>query len=69
MKHLQTYALLFCIGVVAGCTGAKTLVVLKNPQTGQIAQCQDDARLIGSPARVDACAKAYEKEGWVRLTE
>lgn len=51
--------------VVVSCAG-QTLVVLKDPKTGQFTQCQDDARVFGSADRVAACAASYERNGWVR---
>jgi uncharacterized lipoprotein YajG len=66
---MKSLALLVLALLLACCTSPKTLIVVKNPTTGQVAQCQDDARLFGSAARVESCAKAYEKDGWIRLSE
>ena len=55
--------------LLIGCTSGPTLVVMSNPKTGEMAQCQDDARLFGAPARVQTCAEAYESQGWVRATK
>lgn len=68
MKTIENLAFAtIVVACLGGCSGP-SLIVLHNPATGQMAQCQDDAGYYGTPHRVEQCAKAYEKAGWVRLT-
>jgi hypothetical protein len=59
---------LTCVMLV-GC--APNLVVMKNPKTGQMAQCQGQASNVGfgipGHQEAEGCAQAYQGEGWVRL--
>lgn len=51
--------------LLAGCAGAK-IIVLKHPATGQVQQCVNvDGYIGGDPA--EKCARALERDGWVRL--
>jgi len=46
-----------------------SLVVMQNPKTNEIAQCNSSAfGPLHRQADNESCAKAYEKAGWVRLT-
>lgn len=62
---MRGMVILLVAGLV-GCAG-QTLIVLKNPKTGEMAQCQTDSSLFGAAAKADECAKAYEAAGWVRM--
>jgi hypothetical protein len=53
------------LGSLAGC--GPTMVVLHNPATGAMAQCQADPWLNWNPyAATEACAKGYEAAGYKR---
>ncbi len=53
--------------LVVGCA-PPTTIVMKNPQTGAIQQCTNAITYIGrDPA--EECAKALERDGWVRLPQ
>jgi hypothetical protein len=56
----------FCVIVgLAGC--GPTVVVLRNPANGEVAQCKGDALANWNPyAATEACAKGYEAAGWKR---
>lgn len=55
-----------CAMALAGC--GPTMVVLKNPATGEVAQCKGDAWANWNPyAATEACAKGYEASGWQRM--
>ena len=52
--------------LLAGC--GPTMVVLKNPQNGEMAQCKGDPWANWNPyAATEACAKGYEAAGWQRM--
>lgn len=57
--------------LTAGCAvnpKNKTLIVVQNPETKEIIQCKGDPWASWDVyAQTEACAKAYEKAGWVRL--
>ena len=57
--------------LVAGCAADptnNTLVVLQHPETKDTKQCTADAWTTWNVyAATEACAKAYEKAGYVRL--
>ena len=57
--------------VLSACAGNPMVAVMQNPKTGDIAQCKVDNAVEEDTVRdeVEACAKAYEKGGWVRLSE
>ena len=45
-----------------------SMVIVQNPKTNEIAQCNSNALLASERAHNNnQCAKAYEKAGWVRL--
>jgi len=46
----------------------KTLIVLQHPETKQAVECKNRPGATWDPyAEVEACAKAYEKAGFVRI--
>jgi hypothetical protein len=57
--------------LLVGCgfrTEGPTLIVMQNKKTGQMAQCEsDDLYRKMAVEKVEACAKSYEKAGWVRI--
>jgi hypothetical protein len=60
------YILLAAI-FLAGC--GSTLIVLKNPQNGQIVQCSSgNSSQFIAQNEADNCAKAYEREGYQRIS-
>ena len=69
MKTLRAaciFAMLVC--VAAGCA-SPTLIVLHNPETKHMAQCQGDPKLHSNPQdAAEACAQGYEKGGYVRVS-
>jgi hypothetical protein len=45
-----------------------SLIVMHNPKTGEVAQCEADPWATFRPrAATEACAQAYEKAGWDRM--
>ena len=56
---------------LAGCgfwAPGPTLIVMQNKKTGQMAQCEsDDIYRKRAVEKVEACAKSYERTGWVRI--
>lgn len=56
---------------LAACAGNNPgIVVLQDPKTGQMAQCQADPWVHTNPfAATEACAKGYESAGWVRKSQ
>ena len=53
---------------ISGCA-SPTLIVLHNPETKQMAQCQGDPKLHSNPQdAAEACAQGYEKGGYVRVS-
>ncbi|MCL2122780.1 MAG: hypothetical protein FWH34_01685 [Desulfovibrionaceae bacterium] len=70
-KQRTSYAA-FMVSIVtllaSGCAGP-TLIVLHNPETKQMAQCQGDPKLHSDPQEAaEACAQGYEKGGYVRVS-
>ena len=60
------WAALFAL-CVAGC--GPTLIVLKNSTTGQIVQCQGvNMSQIIAQNDAESCAKAYETQGFTRIS-
>ena len=54
---------------LAACVGP-TVVVMKNPQTGELLQCHGDNNGLSMPAEswaAKGCADGYQAAGWVRL--
>jgi hypothetical protein len=52
--------------------GCASPVVLRNPETGEMAQCQSDSMAFGTIGQTysnEQCAEAYERAGWERLTD
>jgi hypothetical protein len=50
-------------------SACSSLVVMQNPKTNEIVQCNSNAvGPLHRQAENEDCAKAYEKAGWVRLT-
>lgn len=43
-------------------------IVLRNPETGEMAQCTA-AHGTGGIPEAERCADAYQSAGWVRLTD
>lgn len=69
MKLLLSIAFLL---VATGCAldpNNKTLIVLQNPTTKEMKDCTggDPWATWNVYAATEACAKAYEKAGWVRM--
>ena len=52
-----------------GLAGCETTVVLKNPETGKIAQCTTEGNgSLLARREVELCAAAYQRVGWERMT-
>ncbi len=55
-------------GVLFLLSACGSMVVVQNPKTNEIVQCNSNALLASARAyNNNKCAKAYEKAGWVRL--
>ena len=72
MNKQKTRCIAFMVAILAllitGCAGP-TLIVLHNPETKQMAQCQGDPKLHSDPhGAAEACARGYEKGGYVRVS-
>jgi len=72
MNKQRTRHVAFMVAVltllISGCAGP-TLIVLHNPETKQVAQCQGDPKLHSDPqGAAEACARGYEKGGYVRVS-
>lgn len=64
---MRTAILGFVIFLV-GC--GPTLIVLKNPQTGQIVQCQGvNMSQIIAQSDAQSCAAAYESQGYQQISK
>ena len=67
-KFLILCITVVCFVLASGCS-SPTLIVLHNPETKQVAQCQGDPKLHSSPQdAAEACARGYEKGGYVRVS-
>jgi len=59
----------FILALLASGCASPTLIVLHNPETKQMAQCQGDPKLHANPQdAAEACAKGYEKGGYIRVS-
>ncbi|CAH2600937.1 conserved protein of unknown function [Rhodovastum atsumiense] len=57
---------LLVLVVLAGCSAPR--VVLRNPATGNVAECQADSSLSWDPKKaVEICAQSYEAGGYRRI--
>jgi hypothetical protein len=55
---------------LAGCSSDPGVIVLKNPRTGELVQCRGVEGSNRDSARdAERCARAYEKEGYARISE
>lgn len=51
-------------------SSCSTMIVLKNPKTGEMAQCEADPWANWNVyAATESCAKGYEKAGWKRMSD
>lgn len=50
--------------IIAGC--GPTMIVMRNPATGQVAQCKGDPWDWNPAAEAATCARGYEAAGYVR---
>jgi hypothetical protein len=49
--------------------GCESTVVLRNPETGEIAQCTTEGNgSLLARREVELCAAAYQRAGWERMT-
>lgn len=65
MKRMVLAALL----ALGGCVGP-TVVVMKNPKTGEIIQCHGDNNGLSMSAEswsAKGCADGYQAAGWQRM--
>ena len=60
-------ALLLLACSLSGC--APSQIELRDPRTGQTAQCQGDSRSRWNPEATETCARGYEAAGWQRLPQ
>jgi hypothetical protein len=57
--------LVLCTLIAAGC--ATSIIVMKDPKTGQIQQCTRPS--FGEIRAAEKCAEALERDGWIRLSQ
>ncbi|MDR3517306.1 MAG: hypothetical protein P4M00_15965 [Azospirillaceae bacterium] len=50
-------------------TGCAAPVLMKDPATGQIAQCYAQTNLIRRYYERDKCVESYEKLGWTKVDD
>jgi hypothetical protein len=67
-QQMRTFTLLLLCGLVGGCTSG---IKLRNPQTGQVAECGPyQIEGLGQPASVAQrearCLDDYQRQGFVR---
>ena len=65
MRTAFTLVLLAC--GLSGC--APSQIALRDPTTGQLAQCHGDLHARWNPQATEDCARAYEAVGWVRVPQ
>lgn len=60
---------------LSGCASSPSdyFALMKNPKTGQVAQCKtaanDEYVPVLAKDEIDHCVKAYEKAGFIRIDE
>jgi hypothetical protein len=66
---MRCIALLACACALSACVGP-TIVVMKNPTTGEIIQCKGENNGLSMPAEswaAKGCADGYSAAGWQRM--
>ena len=65
---MRVIALGVLAGVVASCAGP-SIVVMKNPATGEVRQCGQPQGIsaISDSYAAKACADGYQAAGWQRM--
>lgn len=58
-------ASLLALLALAGCH-AQPMIALENPHTGQSVECRSNPLFGDLDAQAEACARAYEHDGFVR---
>jgi hypothetical protein len=58
---------LFALAVALAACGCTPTIVMKNPQTGEVAQCRGDSMDWNPRHAATTCATGYAKAGWVRM--
>lgn len=57
-----------CLTLLISACASQRLIVMHNPKTGEMAQCQSNTmNSFIDIAAVDNCAKSYEMVGWERM--
>lgn len=63
---MKTLAVVIVAALLSGCGP----VMLTNPKTGEIVQCNDNSQVFGYTGQKianDKCAAVYERAGWLRM--
>jgi hypothetical protein len=70
MNSCQVSVVCLLSAWLAGCGSDPGVIVLKNPRTGELVQCRGVEGSNRDAARdAERCAKAYETEGYARISE
>jgi hypothetical protein len=67
MRLASTATLIVLAFALASC--APAAIALRDPQTGETAQCHGDAQARWNPEATEDCARGYEAAGWVRVPQ
>jgi hypothetical protein len=59
--------LLFVAVTAVGLSACSAPIILQNPQTKEMAQCQASSGTGDFGYKNEQCAEAYEKAGWIRI--
>jgi hypothetical protein len=62
-------SVIIAFGVLSGCAGP-TVVVMKNPATGEIVQCKGantGLSVVAESWAARDCASGYQASGWTRM--
>jgi hypothetical protein len=62
---LRCCALVLLLPALARC--GPTFIVMKNPETGAIAQCQGNGEPAVAARAAQQCAEGYQAAGWKRM--
>lgn len=65
--HIAATLTLACLTIALMLTGCAPTYVMKNPATGEVAQCSSNPWDWVPAHAAETCAVGYEKAGWVRM--
>jgi hypothetical protein len=69
MRTASTATLIALALALALASCSPSTIALRDPHTGETAQCHGDAQSRWNPEATEDCARGYEASGWVRVPQ